>query len=341
MLVAFVLALLVGAARRADRALAQAARRRRARAPAAPGRWPRRSASACRRPRPGSCAPSARACSGASATRSRSRSSRTSRGCRRRSRPSRTTSGPTISIGSSVLRNQVFVLDHMYMSLFSTVRLDPAARRHGRAARVDPPGAGAARRVRAADGAHVDVAARRRARGAGARRAVDRGWRGTSSRSATTAPPGKEVRVTGIGERLVARAARGVGALVRAGRGGALGIGGVAHAGVGDLRRRLRRRDRVRRRRGSASTPGDVLLVLAAGARLSAYIGATVGEIGFLRGIWMDGSRRLAWLEDYAASLDGDGRPAGARRAARRASASSTSRSPIPAPSASCSTTCR
>jgi ATP-binding cassette subfamily B protein len=25
-----------------------------------------------------------------------------------------------------------------------------------------------------------------------------------------------------------------------------------------------------------------------------------VGEIGFLRGFWMDGSRRLAWLEDYA-----------------------------------------
>jgi ATP-binding cassette subfamily B protein len=46
-----------------------------------------------------------------------------------------------------------------------------------------------------------------------------------------------------------------------------------------------------------------VLLVLAAGSRLSAYIGATVGEIGFLRSIWMDGSQRLAWLEDYAASL--------------------------------------
>ncbi|MGH9283746.1 MAG: ATP-binding cassette domain-containing protein, partial [Acidimicrobiales bacterium] len=26
-------------------------------------------------------------------------------------------------------------------------------------------------------------------------------------------------------------------------------------------------------------------------------------EIGFLRGIWLDGSRRLAWLEDYAAAL--------------------------------------
>src|SRR6185436_15330303 len=41
----------------------------------------------------------------------------------------------------------------------------------------------------------------------------------------------------------------------------------------------------------------------AAGSRLSAYIGATVGEVGFLRGFWMDGSRRLAWLEDYAASF--------------------------------------
>src|SRR5207253_1947312 len=46
---------------------------------------------------------------------------------------------------------------------------------------------------------------------------------------------------------------------------------------------------------------GDVLLVLAAGARLSMYVGATVGEIGFLRGIWMDGSRRLA----AGAHLDG------------------------------------
>ena len=52
-----------------------------------------------------------------------------------------------------------------------------------------------------------------------------------------------------------------------------------------------------------ARTAGDVLLLLAAGSRLSAYIGATVGELGFLRGFWMDGSRRLAWLEDYAASL--------------------------------------
>ena len=51
---------------------------------------------------------------------------------------------------------------------------------------------------------------------------------------------------------------------------------------------------------GLDASPGEVVLV--AGSRLSAYINATVGEIGFLRGIWMDGSKRMAWLEDYAAA---------------------------------------
>ena len=54
---------------------------------------------------------------------------------------------------------------------------------------------------------------------------------------------------------------------------------------------------------GLHASAGAVLLVLAAGARLSSYIGATVGELGFLRGFWVYGARRLAWLEDYAASL--------------------------------------
>src|SRR4029450_3864911 len=35
----------------------------------------------------------------------------------------------------------------------------------------------------------------------------------------------------------------------------------------------------------------------------AASLGAPAGEIGFLRGIWRAGSRRLAWLEDYAAAV--------------------------------------
>ena len=120
--------------------------------------------------------------------------------------------------------------------------------------------------------------------------------------TATTAPPGKEVRVTGIGDRLVAdrRAAweQWYGPVAAARWGSALwhtlgwtvfGLGFVAAVLFATL--------------VIHATPGNVLLVLAAGSRLSAYIGATVGEIGFLRGIWLDGSRRLAWLEDYAAAL--------------------------------------
>ena len=102
---------------------------------------------------------------------------------------------------------------------------------------------------------------------------------------------------------------------------------------LGDLRRRATWARWCSCRRCCTATPGDVLLVLAAGSRLSAYIGATVGEIGFLRGIWLDGSRRLAWLEDYAAALVRARRRAGAGAARARASASSTCRSPIPAPS--------
>ncbi len=48
-------------------------------------------------------------------------------------------------------------------------------------------------------------------------------------------------------------------------------------------------------------SPGDVLLVLAAGANLSQYMGMTAGQAQFLR--WtLDAAARLAWLEDYAKS---------------------------------------
>ncbi|MGI9599117.1 MAG: ABC transporter ATP-binding protein, partial [Acidimicrobiales bacterium] len=52
------------------------------------------------------------------------------------------------------------------------------------------------------------------------------------------------------------------------------------------------------------SSAGAVVLVLAAGVRLSAYIGAVVGELGYLRGIWIDSSRKLGWLELLAEAAD-------------------------------------
>jgi ATP-binding cassette subfamily B protein len=201
----------------------------------------------------------------------------------------------------AMLRDQVFVLDHMYMSLFTTsgwvlrlavtvallVSIHPllallvvfalptvltSTWRPGIERAAEEQGAQANRLAR-----HL-------------------------FNTATTAPPGKEVRVTRIGSQLVrdrrdawemwyrpVAAARWSSALWYA---AAWAVFGAAYVGAVVF---------VSSRAGA--TAGQVLLVLAAGARLSAYIGATVGEIGFLRGFWLDGSRRMAWLEDYAASL--------------------------------------
>jgi len=201
----------------------------------------------------------------------------------------------------AMLRDQVFVLDHMYMSLFSTcgwllrlavtvlllVSIHPllgllaafalptvitSTWRPGVERRADERGTPARRLAR-----HLfDVA--------------------------TTAPPGKEVRVTGIGARLVEQRrgtwenwyklvsqARWVSAVWHTLAWGIFGLGytgAVVFVSV-----------------TLHGTSAQVLLVLAAGSRLSAYIGATVGEIGFLRGFWLEGSRRLAWLEDYTKAL--------------------------------------
>jgi len=120
--------------------------------------------------------------------------------------------------------------------------------------------------------------------------------------TATTAPPGKEVRVTGIGDRLIQmrrRAWEGWYGPVAKARWGSAWWHTLAWAvfGAGYVGAIVFVSESLH------ETAGHVLLVLAAGSRLSAYIGATVGEIGFLRGFWLEGSRRLAWLEDYAAAL--------------------------------------
>ena len=201
----------------------------------------------------------------------------------------------------AVLRDQVFVLDHMYMSLFTTagwiLRLAVTV---GLLVSIHPALALLALFA-------VPTVLTSTWRPAVERAAEERG--APSRRlarhlfvTATSAPPGKEVRVTGIGPRLVAQRReaweRWYGPVAAARWGSAVwhalawAVFGGAYVGAV-----------VFVASGIHASAGDVLLVLAAGSRLSAYIGATVGEIGFLRGIWMDGSRRLAWLEDYAAAL--------------------------------------
>ncbi len=200
-----------------------------------------------------------------------------------------------------MLRNQVFVLDHMYVSLFSTVgwilRLGVTM---ALLAAIHPA------LILLAVFAIPTVWTSSWRPGV-ERSAQERGAQASRLARhlftiATTAPPGKEVRVTGIGERLVKerRAAweRWYGPVAAARRDSALwhalawAVFGLAFVGAV-----------VFVSSGLKAPASSVLLVLAAGARLSAYIGATVGEIGFLRGFWMDGARRLAWLEDYAASI--------------------------------------
>jgi ATP-binding cassette subfamily B protein len=200
----------------------------------------------------------------------------------------------------AMLRDQIFVLDHMYMSLFSTcgwiLRLGVTI---ALLASIHP-----ALVLLAVSALPTVVASTWRP--AVERAAQERGAQAHRLARhlfmvATTAPPGKEVRVTGIGNRLVTERReaweRGYAPIAAARWGSAAwhtlawAIFGAAYVGA-----------IVFVSSWLAAPPADVLLVLAAGSRLSAYIGATVGEIGFLRGFWMDGSRRLAWLEDYAAS---------------------------------------
>ena len=201
----------------------------------------------------------------------------------------------------AMLRNQVFVLDHMYMSLFTTcgwilrlgvvtvllLSIHPAL-------------------------AFLALAAVPAVLTSTWRPGVERGVeeRHTSAarlamhlfNTATTASAGKEVRVTRIEDRLVRDRRqtweRWYAPVASARRRSAAwhalawAIFGAAYVGaIVFVSSYLR------------ASAGAVLLVLAAGGRLSAYVAATVGELGFLRGFWLDGSRRLAWLEDYAASV--------------------------------------
>ncbi len=202
----------------------------------------------------------------------------------------------------AVLRDQVFALDHLFMSLFSVggwvirlaITLILLATIHPAlvllALAALPIMFVATWRPGVQNRIEEEVASHKRL----ARHLFVTG---------TTAPPGKEVRLGGLGPQLrrerqqswdrwyrpIARTQLSSAVWNAA----AWAVFGFAYVGaivfVADTQD------------GSA---GEVLLVLAAGSRLSMYIGAAVGELGFLRGIWLDSSRRLAWLERFAESID-------------------------------------
>jgi ATP-binding cassette subfamily B protein len=117
---------------------------------------------------------------------------------------------------------------------------------------------------------------------------------------ATTPPPGKEVRVTGNQSELVRRRTSAWSQWFRPIRATQLASAAwltlawavFSLAFVAAVVWVVAGLDRG---------PGAVVLVLTAGSRLSAYVGSAVGELGFLRGIWLDSAQRLAWLEDFAA----------------------------------------
>jgi ATP-binding cassette, subfamily B, bacterial len=198
----------------------------------------------------------------------------------------------------SVLREQIFTLDHMYMSVFATagwiLRLAITV---ALLATVNPI------LVTLVLFAIPTVAATSW-RPAVERTAQERG--GQADRLSrhlfilnTNAAPGKEVRVLGtarsLGERRRAAWEQWYGPVAAARARSSVwyaagwAIFGTAYVGA-----------IVFVATGKHASAASAILVLAAGSRLSSYVGATVSEIGFLRGIWMDGSRRLAWLEDYA-----------------------------------------
>src|SRR5215469_14895990 len=201
----------------------------------------------------------------------------------------------------SVLREQIFTLDHMYMSVFSTagwiVRLIITVALLMTVNPVLVLLVFFAIPTVAATAWRPVVERTAQERGAQADRLARHLFTLT-----TTASPAKELRVLGISRRLADRRRAawehwyGPVASARtwssAWYAGGWAIFGLGYVGAIALTAG-----------GKGASPSAAILVLTAGARLSSYVGATVGEIGFLRGVWIDGSRRLAWLENYAAAV--------------------------------------
>ncbi len=47
-------------------------------------------------------------------------------------------------------------------------------------------------------------------------------------------------------------------------------------------------------------TPGGAVILLIAGQQLGGHVATLLSEVGYIRGTWMEGAQRMAWLESYA-----------------------------------------
>lgn len=201
----------------------------------------------------------------------------------------------------AVLRNQVFTLDHLFMSLLSTIGLILRLVFTVIVLMTIHPALVALLLFALP---LVVVAAWR----PGIERAIEekvephnRLARHLFELGASPAP-GKELRVTGNSDRIVAHrresweqwyapvaSAKWVTALWHM---VAWALFGLAYVGA-----------IVFVTVGLDSDVGAVVLVLVAGAQVSWFVSAAVVEVGFLRGVWLDSSKRLGWLEDYSIAM--------------------------------------
>jgi ATP-binding cassette subfamily B protein len=199
----------------------------------------------------------------------------------------------------SMLREQVFTLDHLFLSLLTTIgwtfrlvvtavllaSVHPALILLLLAA--VPTVASSSWRPMVERRVHEELARHERQ----ARHLFTIG---------TTAGPGKDVRVLGLGATLRAersaswdRVQRPMDRMrLRSAVWHALGwaVFGAAYAAAIAFVAA-----------GLDAGVGPVVLVAAAGQRLSLYVSAAAAELGFLRGFWLDAARRLSWLERFAA----------------------------------------
>ena len=181
---------------------------------------------------------------------------------------------PTVSAARPGVRAR----SHVHVAVLH-LRVDSAPGRHDRLADVDPPRTDAACCFCVADRAHVDVAAGRRARRPGTRRLVAPACPSPvhhgDDRHAWQGSPRHRYRPTPHH-----RTACGMGEVVRSGIRSALGVGAwhtlawaiFGGAYVGAV---------IFVSTGPGAGPGNVLLVLAAGSRLSATSGRRLEKSGF------------------------------------------------------------